>query len=162
MRLTALLVFPCLLGAAATTAAQVRISGTLACRAEPGAPVPIEDRPGHAFAVTKARCTWPKPIEMAGIASKEGLSVSVDEISGDLTTGRGYHMGTMANGDRFESRFQGKSTARDGKVQTAEGTWTFIDGTGRLQGLVGKGMYRLIGSADGILTYDVDGEYRLR
>lgn len=161
MRVKSLLVFLFAVALAATAAAQTKISGTAQCKPDPSTPVPIGDKPNHSFAVGKAQCTWTKTFDIAGVQVKDGVSVSSDETSGDTTSSHGYHMGAMANGDKFESTFQGKAHSKDGKLASAEGTWTFTDGTGKLKGIKGKGTYKGPANADGSITYQVDGEYQL-
>ncbi len=146
---------------AATTTAQTKISGTDQCKQDPASPVPIGDRPNHSFLIGKAQCTWPKPIEMAGVKVKEGASTLIAEINGDTEFDRGYYTGTMTNGDKFTARFSGTARSRDGKLQSSEGTWNFTGGTGKLKGLKGKGRYRGTPNADGTVTFQTDGEYSL-
>jgi hypothetical protein len=149
------------LALAATAAAQTKISGTLTCKPAAPSPVEIGDKPGHSFSVDKAECTWPKPIEMAGVADKEAVSVASDEINGSTMTGHGYHMGTMSNGDKYVTRFQGSAKLKDGKPVATQGTWSFVSGTGKLKGIKGKGTYKGGPNPDGTMTYQVEGEYSL-
>jgi hypothetical protein len=75
--------------------------------------------------------------------------------------GHGYVVGTLANGDKMYVRTQGSSTLKDGAVETAEGTWSFRGGTGKLKGVKGKGSYKGKGTTDGSAIYDVESEYEL-
>jgi hypothetical protein len=161
MRAKSLLVFLSATTLAATLAAQTKISGTAQCKPDPATPVAIDDKPNHAFAVGRAQCTWTKPIEMAGVQVKDGVSTSLDEMTGDAASGRGYHVGTMANGDKFFSSFQGTAKSKDGVVQSAHGTFTFSGGTGKLKGLKGKGTYTGKANPDKSMTYEIKGEYQL-
>jgi hypothetical protein len=160
MRVKTLLMF---LGAAlfATSAvAQTKASGTAQCKPDPPAPVAIGDKPGHFFAIGKAQCTW-SGFEIAGVQTKEGVSVSQDEINGDKSTSNGYHTATLASGDKSVAHFQGTATSKDGKFQSGGGTWTYAGGTGKLKGITGKGTFKGTPNADGSVTYQVDGEYTL-
>jgi hypothetical protein len=151
------------LGAAAlatSAVAQTKASGTAQCKPEPPAPVAVGDKPSHFFAVGKAQCTW-SGFEIAGVKSKEGVSVSLDEINGDKSTSNGYHTATLANGDKTVARFQGTATSKDGKYQSGGGTWTFDSGTGKFKGIKGKGTFKGTPNADGTVTYQIDGEYSL-
>jgi hypothetical protein len=67
----------------------------------------------------------------------------------------------MANGDSMYVRTQSSATMKDGAVESAEGTWSFSGGTGRLKGVKGKGSFKGKGATDGSVTYDVEGEYEL-
>jgi hypothetical protein len=152
-----------LLGAlalAATAAAQTKTSGTVTCKPDPVTPVAVGDQPGHSFAVAKAQCTWSK-FEIAGLESKEGLSVSFDEIKGDKTTSNGYHTATLTNGDKTVVHFQGTATTKDGKFLSGGGTFTYKSGTGKVKGIKGHGTYKGTPNADGTVTYKVDGAYSL-
>ena len=160
MRVKTVLMF---LGAAAfatSAVAQTKVSGTAQCKADPPAPVAIGDTPGHFFAIGKAQCTW-SGFEVAGVPSKEGVSVSSDEINGDSSTSNGFHTATLANGDKTVAHFQGKANSKDGKFQSGGVTWTYSSGTGKFKGIKGKGTFKGTPNADGTVTYQVDGEYSL-
>ncbi len=118
--------------------AQTKTSGTCTCKGEPATPVALTDKPNHSFAVSKAQCTWTK-FEVAGLQPKDGISTDLDEISGDTTSVRGYHVATMTNGDTWVAKYQGSGKSKDGKPVSGSGTWTFSSGTGKLKGIKGKG-----------------------
>src|SRR5262249_28597219 len=139
---------------AASAAAQTKQSGTAQCKTESEQNMEVGDRPGHALGVSKATCTWTKPMEMAGSQTKEGVDVASAEITGNKLRVHGYHTGTLANGDKFYVRFQGTGTSKDGKPETAEGTWSYTGGTGSLKGLKGKGTYKGKANPDGSITYE--------
>lgn len=160
MRFKTLLVF---LGAAAlatSAAAQTKTSGTAQCKPEAPAPVAIGDKPGHFFAIGKADCTW-SGFEIAGVPTKEGVSVSSDEIHGEKVISNGYHTATMASGDKTVAHFHGTATMKDGKFVSGGGTWTYSSGTGKLRGIKGKGTFKGTPNADGTVKYEVEGEYSL-
>ncbi len=140
--------------------AQTKTSGTCTCKGDPPSPVALTDKPNHSFAVGKAQCTWTK-FEVAGLQPKDGISTDLDEISGDTTSVRGYHVATMTNGDVWVAKYQGSGKSKDGKPVSGSGTWTFSSGTGKLKGIKGKGTYNGKPNADGSMTYQVDGEYSL-
>jgi hypothetical protein len=142
--------------------AQGKMSGTLQCApAATPAPVEIGDHPNHAYVIATLKCTWTKPFEIAGLTSKDGSDTAVVEISGNLSTENGYHMGTMSNGDKYAVKFSGKSMSKDGKPGGGQGTWSFTQGSGKLKGLKGKGTYNGTPNADGSTTTEVTGEYSL-
>jgi hypothetical protein len=160
MRVKTAFAFLCVLVLAATASAQTKMSGTASCTADPPAPVAIGDKPGHAFSITKAACTWSK-LEMGGSQAKDGVSVGMGETNGNTTTEHGYHVGTMDNGDKWTCSFQGKTLAKDGKPTADTGTWAFTMGTGKLKGIKGKGTFKGTPNADGTWTYEIAGEYLL-
>ena len=160
MRSKTVLVF---LGAAALAAsafAQTKTSGTAQCKSDPPAPVEIGDKAGHSFYIGKGQCTW-TGFEIAGVAYKDGLSVSTEEMNGDKSTGNGYHTATLANGDKTTAHFHGTSTSKDGKFVSGGGTWTFSSGTGKCKGIKGGGTYKGTPNADGTVSFKVDGNYSL-
>ena len=158
MRIRTAIVALCALGLAAAATAQTKISGTMQCKSQPPTPVPIGDQPNHAFAIVKAQCTWTKPVEIGDVAGKDGDDTIVTEMTGDTAADRGYFVGGMANGDKIHVKFAGSSRSKDGKPVSGEGTWTFTGGTGKFQGLKGKGIYKGVANADGTVTYQIDGE----
>ena len=162
MKLSITLAFVVLLTLAATAGAQTKIAGTVQCaKADPQHMVPVGDRANHSLALAKSNCTWTKPIEMAGLAAKDGVDTEFDDMTGNNSRGSGYFVGTMANGDKFYVRYQGTATLKDGMPQTIEGTWSYTNGTGKLKGLKGKGTYKGKGNPDGGVTYEVEGDYQL-
>ena len=141
--------------------AQNKISGTQQCKAAAPNPVAIGDKPNHSFAVVTAQCTWPKPVEMAGLQAKEGADTIATEMNGNTAFDRGYYVGTVSNGDKFTVKFTGTSRSKDGKPVSSDGTWKFTDGQGKLKGLTGKGTYKGTPNADGTMSYQIEGEYTL-
>ncbi|MBI1940943.1 MAG: hypothetical protein HYS33_05475 [Acidobacteria bacterium] len=146
---------------AAVASAQTKISGTTVC-AKPDQQHMIEvgDRAGHSLTVSQGKCSWSKPMEIAGIQTKDDQVSVAGDVSGNKSNGRGYVVGTMANGDKFFVRLRGTSTLKDGAIETDEGKFTFAGGTGKLKGIKGGGTYKGKGGPEGT-TYEVEGEYTL-
>ena len=150
------------LALAFVAAAQTKISGVESCpKPEPPQMVQVGDRPNHAFAISKSKCAWSKPMEIAGAQTKEDEGTNFAEVSGNSGSDRGYVVVTMSSGDKSFVRYQGKSVLKDGALQTYDGTWTFTGGTGKLKGLKGKGTYKGKPAADGGTTTEIEGEYQL-
>lgn len=160
MRVKTMLVFLFAAALAASALAQTKTSGDATCKADPPAPVAIGDNDGHAFAIGKSHCTW-TGFAISGVAYKEGDSVSMDEMNGDKSSSDGYHVATLANGDKATAHFHGSSTVKDGKFVSGGGTWTFSGGTGKCKGIQGKGTYKGMPNADGTVTFHVTGKYNL-
>ena len=149
-----------LLSAAAS--AQTKTSGTIDCKGDPQPKtVEVGDMAGHMMGVGKATCTWTKPMEIAGAKTKEGYSVSFDDMNGAKYTGHGTHVSTMDSGDKIYVRFEGSGTLKDGKLVTDGGTWSYTGGTGKLKGIKGKGTHKGKGNPDGTMTYEIAGDYTL-
>jgi hypothetical protein len=161
MRVKPLVLFLGALGLALNATAQTKISGTIQCKAGAINPVAIGDKPGHAYAILQGDCTWTKPMEIGGVQTKTGTDTVTSEMSGNGSTDHGYHVDTMANGDKFTVRFQGTGKSKDGKQASGSGTWTFVEGTGKVKGIKGGGTYKSTAEADGTTTTEVVGEYSL-
>ncbi len=146
---------------AASASAATKVTGTAHCTPDTPSPVEVGDVPGHAVAIGKAQCTW-TGFEIGGVAYKDGVSVSMDEIMGDKSTANGYHTATLANGDKTTAHFHGTATLKDGKPQSVSGTWMFSNGTGKCKGIKGKGTYKGAPNPDGTMTFNVEGEYSIR
>ncbi len=148
---------------ATVAAAQpTKISGTFQCpKPEAQHAIPAADSPGHLFSISKVNCNWTKPLELGGTQTKDGTNTGFDEIKGNTSKGHGEHVSTAATGEKTFVRYQGSSTLKDGAPQTAQGTWSYTGGTGKLAGIKGKGTYKGKANPDGTITYEVEGEYTL-
>lgn len=151
-----------LLALASLATAQTKISGTVQCaKADEEHVLDVGDRPHHSLMISKGKCSWKKPMEIAGTQTKEDIGTGFDEIRGSRSNGHGYVVGTLANGDKMYVRTQGAASLKDNVMESAEGTWSFTGGTGKLKGIKGKGTYKGKAAPDGSATYEVEGEYEL-
>jgi hypothetical protein len=153
-----------LLALAASASAQTKASGTLQCAKPEMQSLDAGDKPGHMYMISKASCTWPKPMDIGGQPAKEGVSVQSAEVSGGKSSGSGTHLGTVEGGDKYMVHFSSKATLdQNGAAQTASGTWSYTGGTGKLKGIQGKGTYKATGpaAADGSQSFEVEGEYTM-
>lgn len=98
----------------------------------------VPDVPGHAIGM----------VEQKGLNFHENGEVGT--YSGwvllDYTNGSGTHEGygvtTFEDGSTQITRSEGSTKAtKGGKISVFEGTFTFIGGTGRYEGITGKGSY---------------------
>ena len=142
--------------------AQTKISGTSTCgKPDQQQKIDVGDKPGHAFAISQGKCNWTKPMDLAGIQTKEDVVTTFAEITGAGAQAHGVVVGTMSNGDAMHVRIQGKDAYKDEKLQTSDGTWSFVGGTGKLKGIKGKGTYKGKPDAAGNVVYDIVGEYEI-
>ena len=149
-----------ILALAAVAGAQTKISGTTVCAKPDQQSFEVADHPGRVLSLSQSRCTWSKPMEMAGSETKEDVvTISID-IRGNKGRTHGYAVSTLASGDKFLARLDGTATLQDGVVNTDNGKWTLIGGTGKLKGATGGGTYTGKGGPEGV-TFEVEGEYRL-
>ena len=151
---------PGALGAAETP--RTKVSGTLQCaKPNPQYSVEVGDEPGHLLTLSKATCTWTKPMELGGQQTKEGTSANTDEVEGTKAEAHGLHTSTMANGEKIFVKYEGEATLKDGAPQSTQGRWRFKGGTGSFKRLHGKGTYAGTPGADGSMTFAIEGEYEL-
>jgi hypothetical protein len=162
MRFTTIPAFLALFALGIAAFAQTKISGTVQCsKPDEEHAIEVGDHPGHSVMISKGKCTWTKPMEIAGTETKEDVGTVVDDINGNKSHGHGYVVGTLASGDKMYVRTQGSAATKDKVVEGADGTWSFTGGTGKVKGIKGKGTYKGKGAPDGSVTYDVEGEYEL-
>ena len=147
----------CVLSIATIALAQNKISGSAQCgKPDVQQQVDVSDHPGHSISIMQTKCTWSKPMEVAGIQDKDGTDSGMADLHGGTGTSHGYYVDNMANGDKAYVHWQGKE-GKDG----SEGKWTYTGGTGKLKGIKGGGTYKGKRADDGSMTVDVDGEYSL-
>jgi hypothetical protein len=147
--------------AAVAASAQTKISGTAQCgKPDPQHMIPVGDRPDHSLGVAQVKCTWTKPMEIAGDKSKDGVSTGTDDISGNTGRAHGFHVSTMDSGDKFFVWYQGTETMKDGALVSHKGNWGFTGGSGKLKGIKGKGTFTCTASGDGS-SCEVEGDYEL-
>ena len=162
MRNKLFLILALVLTLALTATAQTKTTGTASCaKPDPAYSIEVGDRAGHALAISKSVCAWTKPMEIAGLKTKDGYDVAYGDASGAKARGSGYHVSNMSNGDKIYVRFQGNDTMKDGKPDTSEGTWSYSGGTGKLKGIKGKGTYKGKADASGNMVFEVEGDYEL-
>ena len=157
-----LLVFVCPVTAIVATA-QEKISGTIQCaKPDPQHVVPVEGMPGHSLVVQQSKCTSTKPMEIAGLQTKDGVATATADISPTTERDRGYYVTTMTNGDTWSASYSDTThLKKDGSPEPGKGTWAFLGGTGKLKGIKGKGTYECKPLADDASSCDLEGEYTL-
>jgi hypothetical protein len=157
-RILSLTALALLLSSAA--AAQTKISGAQQCqKPDIVGTTDAGDKPGHTMQLVKASCAWGTPLEMAGVKSKDGVSVAFADATSTRITSTGTYVANMDNGDKFFVSFRESAPVKDGKPQTVKGTWTFTGGTGKLKGLTGKGTHTVTMNDDGTAVVNVEGDY---
>jgi len=142
-------------------AAQTKISGTLSCaKPDPEYLVDIGDREGHVFVLAKSACSWTRPMQIAGVNTKDSHDVNVVDGDDANSDSNGYEVSNMANGDKIFIRFAGTDKSINGKPLST-GTWRYIGGTGKFKGIRGKGTYKGRPDASGNYVSEIDGDYTL-
>jgi hypothetical protein len=162
MRSKLFLILALVVALAATAAAQTKTIGTVSCaKPAPAYSIEVGDQAGHSISISKSACTWTKPMEIAGLKTKDGHDFTYGDATGAQVKSSGYHVSTMSNGDKMYVKFQGNDTTKAGKPATTEGTWSYTGGTGKLKGIKGKGTYKGKADAAGNMIVEVAGDYVL-
>ena len=160
MRKFTLAVTILLLATVSAVGAQTKAAGTIACaKATVQHAIPVGDQPGHSFSISQVKCTWSKPMTIAGGQNKEGTPTQFDDITGNTSHFHGNFVDTMANGDHGFYTYSGTATLANGVVVSAEDKWTMTGGTGMLKGFKGSGTCKGKGSPDGAVTWDCEGTH---
>jgi len=125
----------------------------------PSAKVP--DVEGHAIYLFEAK----------GIGFSEEWGAALISLAGtaDYTKGAGPNEGyshfTYADGSTITIRWKGRSKEgpAPGTVgrREGDGTWTYIEGTGKFEGIKGRGTYKYFVLGPGQWYSDGEGEYTL-
>jgi len=137
---------------AATAPAQTKFSATAQCgQPDSQHELPVGNVPDHSMGLLQVKCSYSKPMEIAGAKSVSAVLTITNEATGDTVRARGCDVVTMDSGDKVFFSHEGTGTP-DGQ----DGTWSFTGGTGKLKGLKGKGTYSCSSSG-----CDIAGEYQL-
>ncbi len=161
MRIKSILMGGVLLALAGAAAAQTKFSGAMQCaKPDPAYTVPVGDRPDHVMSLSKDKCTWTSG-ELAGSPLKEEDDTIVSDISGNVSHDKGPFVGVLASGDKYFGHFEGPTTLKDKAPVSAQGTFTFTGGTGKLKGLKGKGTFKGTFNPDGTSAFQIEGDYAL-
>jgi hypothetical protein len=137
---------------AATAAAQTKVSATAQCgQPDSQHELPVGDVPDHSLSLEQVKCSYSKPMEIAGAKSVSTLITITNEVSGDTIRARGCQVATMDSGDKVFISHEGTGTP-----EGQDGTWSITGGTGKLKGVKGKGTYSCSSSG-----CDIAGEYQL-
>jgi len=125
---------------AAAAGAQTKISGAAQCgKPETVGKADAGDRAGHTMELAKGSCTWTAPLEVAGLKSKDGNSVSFVEATSTRSSGTGTFVGNMDNGDKFFVSFHDSTTIKTASRRGPPKARGLIREGRRAKGLAGQG-----------------------
>jgi hypothetical protein len=141
--------------------AQTHIAGTAECSGPEQVHVMrLSDQTGHFFVMSQGKCHWTKPIDIAGTQAQSDEATVAKEVRGNQARVRGYVTETTASGDKFSYCILGEQVIDHGKTVSENGRWTIVSGTGKLEGIQGKGTYT--GKLQGdCMVFDLEGEYQV-
>jgi hypothetical protein len=96
-----------------------------------------------------------------GFSEKWGACLHYKTLTLDLVKGEGTRAGythyTFPDGSTITSKWEGKG----GALGKAEGTWTYIKGTGKFEGIQAGGTWKSRSMGPGQWYADSEGEYTL-
>ena len=126
----------------------------------PSHAIPVGDAPNHIYVVQQTKCTATKG-EVGGVKEQEGTATEFAEITGDTAKGHGIFVETLANGDKINVAYEFEGVSKNGNFQSGSNKWTFVSGTGMMQGAKGSGTCTAKGSPDGGVTFECTGTHTL-
>jgi hypothetical protein len=122
--------------------------------------IPVGDVEGHIIFLLEAKGI--------GFGEPWGPCLIKDSETGDRTKGagstEGYAIWTYPDGSTITTKGKGVSRSTGpGKTGAGggEGTWTFVSGTGKFQGIQGGGTSKFWHAGPGQAYADIEGEYTL-
>jgi len=122
--------------------------------------IDVGDHPDHSLGAFQTKCAWMKPIEIRGTRSTTYTGTATLETQDSVSRLRGYGVIAFADGNSATFRFSGTSIQREGSV-SAQGTWTFVEGTGGFKGIGGAGVYKGRSAEGGKRIYSLSGSWQL-
>jgi hypothetical protein len=146
-----------------TSAAQtsMKLDGKMECtKPEPNYTVPVADTAKHALSLSAAKCTWSEGT-LGGERLKDEEDTFASDATGNSSHDRGYGVGSVQGGDKYFVHFKGTTTLKDGAPVSADCSWKFTGGTGKLKGITGKGTCKGTFQSDGRAAWHIRGEYQL-
>ena len=145
-----------------SSAAQTKMSGAGSCaKADVEHSITVPDSPGQSFAISQSKCTWSKPWEIEGQATKGGMATVFAHTSGSNVRQSEVFVDTFASGDKVFYRYDASTTIKNNVPQPNKGKWTITSGTGKLKGIKGSGTCSVSPAADGSAAYECEGEYTM-
>jgi uncharacterized protein affecting Mg2+/Co2+ transport len=142
--------------------AQTKMSGAGVC-AKPDVEhaIPVSDSPGQTFTIGQGKCTWSKPWEIEGQATKGGATTFFAHTSGNTVRQSEVYVDTLASGDKVFYSYNQTATLKNNMPQPTKGKWTITSGTGKAKGIKGSGTCSITPAADGSVAFECEGEYTM-
>lgn len=117
----------------------------------------VGDKEGHILSVYKAKQIYINEINNEKFTSSQVTTMDVNLKTGDGSL-NGYGISAYMNGDITTRKFEGKSVGKG----HWKGTWSFVKGTGKYDGVKGGGTWDSYSMGQGKPSYmEVEGEMEL-
>jgi len=123
--------------------------------------IDIGDTEGHIISLGKSEGT---NFSTGKHKFMDGAQV-VNMSFGDLVKGTGPHQGYLKlteEGDAVFCNWEGKVTTKGTSLPTFKGTFSYIGGTGKFEGIQGDGTYKGKFISKMIYTVEWEGEYSIK
>jgi hypothetical protein len=148
--------------AATASVAQTKIAGTSSCgKPNPHHAVDIGDRAGHVFSMDEVKCKWMMGMQIENARTTDDVVMMLSETTGNSSHERGYIVTKLDSGDMVFARYSGTTRMRHGVSVSSRGIWSYTGGSGKMDGLAGKGTFTASVEVNGSRTYQFEGRYSL-
>ena len=98
MRFTTIWASLMVVALAVAASPQTKISGTVQCgKPDEQHVLEVGDQPNHSLMISKGKCTWTKPMEIAGTQTREDVGTGFDEVVGKRSRGHSYVVGCSSS-----------------------------------------------------------------
>jgi hypothetical protein len=142
--------------------AQTKLAGKMSCsKPDPNHTAKVGDQANHIMSLAAQKCTWSEG-KIGDEQLKDETDTFTSDVTGNLSHDRGHGVGSVAGGDKYFVRFKGTTTLKDEAPVSAQCTWAFTGGTGKLKDLTGKGTCKGTFKPDGASSWDIQGTYAIR
>ena len=148
--------------ASCSALAQTKISGSLQCtRPQLHNTVQVADRTPHEMVISQRSCDWSKPLSIEGVNSKDDVLSLFTDKQPDRARDHGYNIISMSNGDKVFMHYRESVESKGRNASSGAGTFVLSGGTGKFQGIYGRGTLASQRGTTGTMTVQIEGEYTL-
>jgi hypothetical protein len=143
----------------ASASKMIKVEGKVRCGPPDTAySMEVPDRPGHALALRRRKCSWTEPMEVLGAKSKDGVAIEFPEQMEGVQHAHGFEVDSYDNGEKLTWQSMGTVYGEKGPAN-CKGRWSLMRGTGKFKGIKGGGSYEGKLGADDVLTLEFEGVY---
>lgn len=113
------------------------------------------DKPGHAFAVGRGRCSTSDHI--GGETGGVGAWADLEDVTTARVKARGMYIETFASGDKVFYSYKQTLMMKGGAVVSGTGEFKITGGTGKLAAIKAEGKCTFTPIANGAMNYSCTG-----